>query len=291
MRSRSTRTAAFLHGQKCQMARRSPWPAVQLRSAGPGPDGRRLEESMTSVGKIRNLSRRIARRLGFGQATDAEVIGASTLFDRDWYLRCNPDVAAAGQEPLAHFCESGWKEGRQPSAAFDIRWYALAHLGEADGGINPLLHYLRAGRDMGLEIRPVQDRDAATIRAARVFDGDYYLAHYPDVAAAGIDPLAHYLKHGAVEGRNPSALFDTAYYLRNNPEIARAGVNPLLHFCERGWKELRNPGPDFDVWWYWSTHLDPTSQDCNPLAHYMEKGRQLGLETRPAGPMAQYPGS
>jgi hypothetical protein len=63
---------------------------------------------------------------------------------------------------------------------------------------------------------PPQDfaGDIALIRASGLFDEDWYLRRYPDVAAAGIDPVEHYCRHGAAEGRNPSALFDTIYYAR-----------------------------------------------------------------------------
>ena len=37
------------------------------------------------------------------------------------------------------------------------------------------------------------------------FDKTFYLTTYPDVAAAGVDPLEHYLQHGA-EGRLPNGL-------------------------------------------------------------------------------------
>lgn len=33
------------------------------------------------------------------------------------------------------------------------------------------------------------------------FDGDVYLRLNPDVAAAGVDPEKHYLRHGHAEGR------------------------------------------------------------------------------------------
>jgi hypothetical protein len=33
------------------------------------------------------------------------------------------------------------------------------------------------------------------------FDTGDCLAHYPDVAASGADPLIHYLQHGVHEGR------------------------------------------------------------------------------------------
>src|SRR5690606_6282563 len=108
---------------------------------------------------------------------------------------------------------------------------------------------------------------------------------------AGIGPIAHYLKYGALEGRNPGALFDTRYYLDQNRDVARAGENPLLHFCRAGWKELRNPCRDFDVWWYWSKHLDPARDTTNPLSHYLQIGRDLGLDTRPPERVSQALGS
>ena len=37
-----------------------------------------------------------------------------------------------------------------------------------------------------------------------LFDADWYLEKYPDVAVLGLDPYAHYLMFGAHEGRNPN---------------------------------------------------------------------------------------
>jgi hypothetical protein len=62
------------------------------------------------------------------------------------------------------------------------------------------------------------------------FDGPYYLAHNPDVADMGLNPLLHYLFDGAKEGRNPRAGFNTADYLKANPELEKTGTNPFLHY-------------------------------------------------------------
>lgn len=71
------------------------------------------------------------------------------------------------------------------------------------------------------------------------FDPEWYLATYTDVAAADMDPVQHYLDHGAAEGRDPSPFFSTSRYLARNPHIAKNGTNPLLHFEGYGW-HLRN---------------------------------------------------
>lgn len=49
-------------------------------------------------------------------------------------------------------------------------------------------------------------RDYWTVHGSELFDRDFYLARYSDVAAAGFDPLLHYLCHGEKEGRRPSPL-------------------------------------------------------------------------------------
>src|SRR5262249_38967949 len=51
------------------------------------------------------------------------------------------------------------------------------------------------------------------------FDAAYYREKYPDMARAEIDPLRHYVLHGAAEGRNPHPMFDTRYYIEQNREL------------------------------------------------------------------------
>lgn len=211
-------------------------------------------------------------------------------FDTAYYCRNNPDVMSSGMNPLLHYFEFGWKEGRNPSADFDAKRYAASHLSESARAANPLLHYLTIGHAKGLEVSPVSDPEMDLIRESGVFDSEYYLEKYPDIAELGGDPIAHYLKHGASEGRNPSAMFDTRYYLANNPDVKLLGVNPLVHFCASGWKELRNPSRDFDVWWYWSTYLDPAVEGLNPLGHYQTAGRFQALDTKPARSVSQLAG-
>lgn len=92
----------------------------------------------------------------------------------------------------------------------------------------------------------------AVIRASGLFDEAYYLEHNGDVAELDIDPLDHFLEHGAQEGRKPHPLFDPAYYLAQNPDVAEAGTNPLLHYILTGGSEGRNPSPLFDTAYFLS---------------------------------------
>jgi hypothetical protein len=68
------------------------------------------------------------------------------------------------------------------------------------------------------------------VERSPLFDAEWYLLTYPDVKAAGVDPVVHYLRFGARELRNPSANFDTAAYLQQNPDVGKKGLNPLYHF-------------------------------------------------------------
>ncbi|MCA9837726.1 MAG: hypothetical protein KC422_12485 [Trueperaceae bacterium] len=66
-----------------------------------------------------------------------------------------------------------------------------------------------------------------------LFDKNWYLQHYPDVAKSGMNPAEHYLLFGAAEMRNPSANFNTAAYLRQHPELLRSKLNPLVHYLNQ----------------------------------------------------------
>lgn len=84
-------------------------------------------------------------------------------------------------------------------------------------------------------------RDYDIIAGSNAFDTAYYLAQYPDVLAADIDPIRHYLTHGAAEARDPSADFSTFFYFRENHDVASSGVNPLVHYILEGRQQGRRP--------------------------------------------------
>ena len=86
------------------------------------------------------------------------------------------------------------------------------------------------------------------IKKSGLFDENYYLETYPDVKdylekhhGVPSDTIAHYLKFGAKELRNPSKKFNTHYYLETYPDVERSGLNPLLHYILHGHKEGRRP--------------------------------------------------
>ena len=121
----------------------------------------------------------------------------------------------------------------------------------------------RAGCGSSLPRRTSAWLQALRIRRSGVFDSKFYLKRYPDVARAGLDPVRHYLRHGAKEGRKPHPLFQPDYYLRQCPEARRA-ENPLIHFIEEG--GMCSPHPLFDCEAYMAEHPEAAGQ---PLVHYL----------------------
>ena len=83
-------------------------------------------------------------------------------------------------------------------------------------------------------------RDYEILSGSVLFDAGWYLLHNKDVLLAGVDPVQHYLQHGAREGRRPGPYFDGQAYLEANPDVAQSGQNPLLHFLNFGAAEGRS---------------------------------------------------
>lgn len=91
---------------------------------------------------------------------------------------------------------------------------------------SPLLY--RIAMIIGHIMIKLKSKQIRLIRTSEYFDADWYLAHYPDVVASGIDPAAHYLLYGGFEGRDPGPRFSGREYFARHPEAVGNGINPLL---------------------------------------------------------------
>ena len=54
-------------------------------------------------------------------------------------------MKAAGVNPLDHYHQSGWYEGRDPSAGFDTTDYLAAYADVKAASVDPLAHFLQFG--------------------------------------------------------------------------------------------------------------------------------------------------
>ncbi len=181
----------------------------------------------------RNPLVRLMARGGLPQANDitsmAEQIAAlepyvDARFYASWY--------GITVDPVRDYLTVGWRAGRDPRPDFSTADYIAARPYLARAGINPFLHWVTTQRAKGSAL-PRPDTRQAERLARRLVDGAFYLAHNPDLQAAGVDPAGHYMASGWREGREPSPHFDTlAYCLTRN--ISYATQNPLVHYVLHG---------------------------------------------------------
>jgi len=185
--------------------------------------------------------------------SELRLLGHSGLFDCAYYLGCNADLAGLGSEALAHYHQYGWREGRKPDLYFDPTWYRAEYPEVAARDIDPLLHYVTEG-------------EAAGLRPIAWFDPVWYKRTY-DVPA-GMLALRHYLLHRLDGSVSAMPEFDSGFYLRAYPDVAAAGLDPLEHYMVQGFREARRPFETFDPVFYRQRYLR-AAPDANPLLHYL----------------------
>jgi len=227
-----------------------------------------------------SISPSIRSRLLFGISIYDWVERLAPHIDADFYKDQLDDPDAVKINLAAHFAYRGWREGKSPNASFDVAAWLQAHPAAMRFAVNPLLIQLEAKTNRfdlgsmaendvidappladltletstsmesptgGIDAKPghrneilTSDRERLSIVAGE-FSATYYLAAYPDVANAKIEPLTHFFYTGWREGRNPNLQFDTGYYLGANDDVREAGVNPFWHYLTCGRAEGRLP--------------------------------------------------
>ena len=93
---------------------------------------------------------------------------------------------------------------------------------------------------VGLRRATEMARRYALLARHQLFEPDWYMARYHDLAGKVADPLLHFLVSGWREGRDPGARFDVHYYRTRHADVARSGVDPLLHYLSCGKAERRS---------------------------------------------------
>ncbi len=121
----------------------------------------RINAPFRTIGKLKPnyyLNQRQVKR-------DVQLIIQSGLFDAEWYLSRNQDVAMSRQDPLVHYLRLGGREGRSPSQSFDSKWYLEQNADVREQGVNPLVHYLRFGMAEGRQPIPTSVSDLLEAQA------------------------------------------------------------------------------------------------------------------------------
>jgi hypothetical protein len=167
--------------------------------------------------------------------------------------------------------------------------------------------------------RSLRERLRAHPELSLVVDGAWYLARYPDVLGAGVDPVGHLLASGLAEGRDPSPYVDLSFYATMVPELggdrvalfehllgaglasgiptsafvdlpwyaarhARPAADPLEAFRDlvtHGRSERLDPSPFVDLTWYASHHRDLALSGVDPFEYLVSVGQLLGRFPHP----------
>lgn len=77
--------------------------------------------------------------------SEVEAITQSGLFDTSYYLAMYPDLDIKPEQAVRHYCELGWKEGRNPADDFDSKAYLKAYSDIRNALLNPFWHFVVAG--------------------------------------------------------------------------------------------------------------------------------------------------
>jgi Methyltransferase domain len=203
----------------------------------------RLPRELTGWGWIPSGRRKKLRRL----IKEYRLITASPLFDSQWYLANNLDVALKFEDAALHYLLHGGREGRAPGPRFDGGAYLQANPDVAYSQSNPLLHYIRQGhkenrRIMRVENGPSQtntDIDPhASIGSKPSNSGFAVSGNGLDLSTSPAPPsigakveakamtarrlstLTLFVRHGAKKYRNALSELDS-FYLKNIPEVTR----------------------------------------------------------------------
>jgi glycosyltransferase involved in cell wall biosynthesis len=167
----------------------------------------RAQEVRELEARVGSLSRRLGEQEARIAQYEAELEEARCPLWRRLIRRGDQPTAAGARSPQGLEIASAAAPCRRGPRAW---WRSASQLGSwlqrpSDGGLAFVRSYL-------------------FLRRSSLFDGDYYLSRYPDVAEAGLNPLMHYVEHGAIEGREPFASIA--------PGTARAD-DPLFEFLSR----------------------------------------------------------
>lgn len=232
---------------------------------------------------------------------DAFSESRGTVAERDWELNKLKAAREGKDEKISQLdAEKAGLRGEVDSLQMQMEGHRVereAILNSTSWKLTAPLRWMsvsvRSLKHRGKTARYLFNRQYRLIRKSTLFDSAYYLKQNPDVAETGANPLVHYLKFGAQEGRNPHPLFDSSFYLAQNQDVAEAGVNPLSHFIRFGADEGREPksfngqyklikkSALFDTEYYLKQNPDLAKAGIDPIAHYLEVGAREGKNPHP----------
>ncbi len=187
---------------------------------------------------------------------------------------------------VAHFAYRGWLEERDPNPGFKVHAVLSERPELREARLNPLVAAIveRPPPEAGPPPTDPDDPGLVTTRFPRAMLfgipdrlqalGDELAGQRVETASGYTDPVSRVVADN----------LDRAYYLATYPDVRNAGLDPVAHFCDVGWSERRNPATWFDTAYYMRANTDITDSGLNPFWHYLVEGRKEGRKPhRPGG--------
>lgn len=214
---------------------------------------------------IEDVARQFIQSSEFMQAVHGRMIAGKHLLAPLFQSPPTEELRAWVATRLPLSLESGSRVARAAS------WYELHSAIFADpaftqgvvGADSPVVQLRTAPLPTNIQEVIIED--------SRLFERDWYLETYLDVARSGGDPLSHFVMHGLSEGRNPNRLFDTRWYLSEYPHIRLEKINPLTHYILKGAKLGYDPHPFFSTKEFLKNHPLAADSDLTPLAYFLNR--------------------
>lgn len=183
------------------------------------------------------------------------------LFDSNYYLLKNKDVAKAGINPIAHFIKYGWKEKRNPHPLFDLDYYTRLYPDIDNGKINPYFHYLNFGFKENRDPHPL-------------FSSSYVKKKYNlDITQ---DALKHYLDKSN-DFNSTHDLFNPEFLFSNSNLTPRDNESPLETFMSSDPDLQLVTTEKFDPKYY--VEENGLNIDIHPIIHYVKFGKEEGRQS------------
>ena len=114
--------------------------------------------------------------------------------------------------------------------------------------------------------------------AESLFSEAWYGSLYPDVVAAGVPGLVHYLEHGWLEGRSPHPLFSSKWF-RSMWADRPDDQSDLAQYLLFKSPSSVSPHPAIDEEWYRTTYVASSELTITAAEHYVRVGARQGNST------------
>lgn len=145
----------------------------EQRSGGVAAEPKPLPVEVTETAAHRLLQKSKQLLSRFSDHPEVNLVRDCPYFNAGYYLRVNTDVRACGMDPAVHYCDFGWKEGRNPGPLFDTAYYLETYDDVRVNGLNPLVHFLKFGEKERRLPRPFEYDESSCMAEADISDTDF----------------------------------------------------------------------------------------------------------------------